>query len=235
MTTSSSSLPLLLLTGYTLVDYSFDDFPLPDNVHPIWKKIPAIKRAFAANPAAEWVLWLDLDVILMTASLPLSTHLLAPSVLQQKLLPSFPILGSSTRITPAAPNATAVDLIFACDWSGVNAGVMLLRRSAWTEMLLDLWMDPLLIAQDWPAREQEALVHLLDKHDSIWDHVGVVSQRDLNANAFEDEKAGWHEGDLLVHFAGCWVNGECEAHWEEFWRRRSPVPVRYLQGVREWA
>jgi len=173
----------------------------------------------------------------MTASLPLSTHLLAPSILQQKLLPSYILpssFNSTNRITPAAPNATAVDLILACDWAGVNAGVLMLRRSAWTDMLLDMWMDPLLIAQDWPAREQDALVHLLDKHDSIWEHVGVVTQRDLNANAFESED-GWHEGDLLVHFAGCWVQNECEVNWEKFWRRRSPVPVRYLHGVREWA
>lgn len=139
--------------GYTLENYNFDDFSVEEGVHVIWKKILAIKRAFDNNPDAEWVFWLDLDVILMTSHIPLSTYLLAPSVLQSHLLLNTSIMGNSERVTPYDQSAKDVDLIMAQDHNGPNAGVMLLRRSEWTETLLDLWMDPLFIAQDFVSSQ----------------------------------------------------------------------------------
>jgi len=221
------------MIGYTLVDYDFDDFTMASGVHPIWKKIPAIKRAYDEHPEAEWVLWLDLDVMLMTAALPLSTTLLAPSVLQKKLLRDYTVQGRLNRTTSSHPKAEDVNLIFACDQNGLNAGIMLFRRSKWTETLLDMWLDPFYIQQTWPGREQDALVHMLAHHDMFWDHAGVVSPRDLNPNGFNGD-SGWHEGDLLVHFAGCWVDDICVSQWEKFWAMRSPVPMQYLQGSRQF-
>lgn len=220
-------------TGYTIVDYNFDDFTMAPGVHPIWKKIPAIKRAYEEHPEAEWVLWLDLDVMLMTAALPLSTNLLAPSVLEKKLLRDFHPAGGLNRTTSSTTKAEDINLIFSCDYNGVNAGIMLFRRSKWTEMLLDMWLDSFYIQQTWQAREQDALVHMLAEHDVFWKHTGIVESRALNAYAFAGED-DWHEGDLFVHFAGCWVENICASQWEKFWAMRSPVPLKYLQGVRQF-
>jgi hypothetical protein len=33
----------------------------------------------------------------------------------------------------------------------------------------------------------------------------------------------WFEGDLVVHFAGCWVNDQCQQRWAEFWGKRDTV------------
>lgn len=170
----------------------------------------------------------------MTAALPLSTNILAPSVLEERLLRNFTIPGHSiNRITKEDMSAEDVNLIVTTDMNGVNAGVMLFRRTKWTAMLLDLWMDPLLIEKNFEGREQDALVHLMNHHDHIFDHVGVVDQRAINAYGFDGDW-GYHEGDLLVHFAGCWVQNMCESQWEKYWTMRSPVPVMYLQGDRQF-
>jgi len=180
-------------------------------------------------------MWLDLDVILMSADLPLSTAILAPSVLEQKLLRDYAI-PYSNRVTRSNMTAEDVDLIVTGDQNGLNAGVLLFRRCKFTEMLLDLWMDPLLIEHNFRRREQDALVHLIEHHDHIFNRVGYVEQRAINAYGYDDA-TGWHEGDLLVHFAGCWtgwLGGICASQWEKYWSRRTVVAEAALVGQRQF-
>ncbi len=52
-----------------------------------------------------------------------------------------------------------------------------------------------------------------------------MKQRIANAFSEGDETMGWQDGDLLVHFAGCWVNKKCAERWEEYWAKRGDVPA----------
>lgn len=53
--------------------------------------------------------------------------------------------------------------------------------------------------------------------------MGLVQQRVLNAYPVGGEEMVWHDGDLVVHMAGCWVNDKCNEWWEEFWAKREIV------------
>lgn len=37
----------------------------------------------------------------------------------------------------------------------------------------------------------------------------------------------WQPGDLIVHFAGCWVGNNCQERWQEFWSKRGSLSSEY--------
>ena len=39
-----------------------------------------------------------------------------------------------------------------------------------------------------------------------------------------NDKMGWAPGDLVVHFAGCWVKNQCEGNWNKMWAQRGKAP-----------
>ena len=60
-------------------------------------------------------------------------------------------------------------------------------------------------------------------HKSVRDHVAYVPQRLINAYAVGGDNMGWFSGDLVVHFAGCWVESTCAGRFEEYWSKRKTV------------
>ncbi|KAK9493910.1 galactosyl transferase GMA12/MNN10 family-domain-containing protein [Lipomyces doorenjongii] len=172
----------------------------------VWNKIPAIQNAFDINPDAEWVWWLDMDIIIMTPSQDLASLLLNQDVMKERIAYDAPIKlsdGKSSGLTVSRDvDLSKIDVIIAQDHAGINAGSMLFRRSDWTFSFLDMWVDPVYV--DRFHNEQDALSHILIKHQKIREHVGFVPQRVINAYAVGGDEMGWHTGDILVHFAGCW-------------------------------
>lgn len=56
---------------------------------------------------------------------------------------------------------SSINLIVPQDCGGFNLGSFFIRRSAWSERLLDVWWDPVsygLKHMDWEHKEQDALV-----------------------------------------------------------------------------
>ena len=88
---------------------------------------------------------------------------------------------------------------------------------------MDLWSDPQFINAGWAGQEQDALLKMVINHKSVRDHVGYVNQRVINAYPVGGDNMGWYTGDLVVHFAGCWVEHKCAAQFEDFWKRRKTV------------
>jgi len=72
------------------------------------------------------------------------------------------------------------------------------------KLFVDLWSDPLIVEKtpSWIQREQQALTYLIVHHPQLRERVGYVDQRLINGYVEGDDQ--WKEGDLLVHFAGCW-------------------------------
>lgn len=64
------------------------------------------------------------------------------------------------------------------------------------------------------------------KHHTVREHFGLVSQRVLNAYPVATPDMGWLKGDLVVHLAGCWVEGECSNRWEQYMALRELVPEK---------
>lgn len=201
--------------------------------HPVWAKLPAIAEAFHKNPKAKWVWWLDLDAIVMTPSIDLNKHVLSHKALLERLDRNAVIKGSGGRDTGHKQKADIdpanIDIIVAQDHNGLNAGSFLMRRSPFTKLLLDLWADPQFRDAKWEGQEQTSLIHLVEHHKALRERTAYVPQRVFNAYSVGGGDMGWKTGDLVVHFAGCWVNKECNTKFNDFWSRREIVDGKKKQ------
>jgi hypothetical protein len=177
----------------------------------VWSKIPILVDAFKKYPEAKWAWWLDVDAIIMDPNIDLASHLLSPTAMYSKLKKGedFPLRGvwreeEGTLLTPPNPVPADINILITADPNGLNAGSIFFRRSQWTDMLLDFWIDPLYIENDFPAREQDTLIHIIRHHKIVSDHVGIVPQRLINAYMHGNDMSIWQTDDFVVHFAGCW-------------------------------
>ena len=124
---------------------------------------------------------------------------------------------------------TSIDLLIPQDCAGFNLGSFFLRRSAWTDRLLDIWWDPVLYEQkhmEWEHKEQDALEHLYGAHPWIRSHTAFVPQRRINSfptgacgDAAEGSKFHYSEKDrdFVVNMAGCEWGRDC---WGEMYNFR---------------
>jgi hypothetical protein len=197
-----------LMVGYDFKWANFSEYRV-GIAHPVWSKVPALKDAFNKHPQAKWIWWLDLDAIIMTPEVSLTTHLLSPAALYSKLRKgeAYHLHGPENPgiyHTAETPDPNQINMLISGDHNGINAGSFFLRRSAWTDMFLDLWLDPYYVERDVPGQEQDAIIHMMEHHAFVREHVGIVPQRALNAYSEGGEDMKWQPKDLVVHFAGCW-------------------------------
>lgn len=224
--------------------------------HPVWGKLNALKKAFDDHPEVEWIWWMDVDMIIMTPEIDLAKHVLNPDVLKKRLSYGRPVKHPSygefsdmrTGYNPdeKLPEHAAkqiydgieaedyeyadvnkIDIIIDQDYWGLNAGSFFIRRSQVIELLIDYWADPVFIDREFTFREQDTLGHLNVNHKPIRERIGIVPQRMLNSYIADDLWSGFEEGDLAIHFAGCWIPGDCDARWLRHWKIRKRVPEQY--------
>lgn len=149
--------------------------------------------------------------------------------------PVSPILDPVT-LSPTGDNLTSsIDIILSQDCSGFNLGSFFVRRSSWSDRLLDIWWDPVLYEQkhmEWAHKEQDALEHIYTTQPSIRTHMAFIEQRKINAfplaacpqkgtlgEEIADPKFHYQEEerDFLVNMAGCEWGRDC---WGEMYRYR---------------
>ncbi|KAL9037923.1 MAG: hypothetical protein Q9214_005489 [Letrouitia sp. 1 TL-2023] len=192
-----------------------------------WNKSPILQDAFHRFPDVEWVWWLDLDIIIMNQSLDLQTHVLSNEAMLRSLDVDGIIYTTNHQPTEMK-TATSFnpDILIANGGWGMNVGSFLLRRSYWTDWLLEMWADPLAIKQDWVFPENDGWTHLYRHHKIVRDATGPTKQRVLNPyHPKNPNGAHWEQGDLLVHFAGCGGKPICKDYWHEMWELREKAPV----------
>src|SRR5436305_2742794 len=179
----NSPIPLLstlrtrVIVGYDFAWANFSEHRV-GNAHPVWSKVPAVKDAFEKHPQAKWIWWLDLDAIIMTPEIDLAAHLLDPKVLYSTLskAEAYHLRGThrpGIYHTSETPDPNQINMIISGDHNGINAGSFFLRRSTWTEMFLDLWLDPFYVENVWPVQEQDAIIHMIQHHAFVREHVGI--------------------------------------------------------------
>lgn len=201
-------------------NYYFQYTNLTSDVSPVWQKLPAITDAMIAHPDADWIWWLDQDCIIMNESIDLHDHLLSPSAITQRQrevegtrlrgLDKFTHPLANVTITPVPYDQ--LETIVSQNHEGVNAGSLFIRNSPWSRQFIDLWGDWYFQHPIAPVfEEQGILTHLIASHDWIRDRVGFVDASVINAEWYN-----YPEGGLVVHFAGCWVEGQCLTRWTEF-------------------
>lgn len=194
---------------------SIGDKPAP------WAKIPMIKNVIRKYPDAEWVWWLDHDALIMNRDLNLVDHILKHEKLNSLLLrdteyfSGFGIDSEGFR-TPKNQDPDDIHFIIAQDFNGINAGSFLIRNSEVGTWMLDFWNEPLYKEHNGVFVEQQALSHMIYSHPIVHKHVGLVTLRAINAYDSSDPAWGYEDGDLCVHFAGCFVFQTCAQNFEKY-------------------
>jgi mannan polymerase II complex MNN10 subunit len=140
----------------------------------------------------------------------------------------------------------SVNLILPQDCAGFNLGSFFMRRSLWTDRLLDLWWDPVHYEQkhmEWEHKEQDALEYLYTNQPWIRSHVGFVPQRKINSfppgacgEKGENPKIHYSskERDFLVNMAGCEWGRDC---WAEMYKYRNlsyKLNQGYWEAMVDW-
>jgi len=197
--------------------------------------------------------WLDLNTMVMEPSYSLQDHLFDhldkhvyrdindwnPLNISHPL--TYPYLDKSATSAVGDGNINSVNLMLTQDCAGFNLGSFFVRRSAWTERLLDIWWDPVAYEQnhmEWEHKEQDALETLYKHHAWVREHTGFLPQRKINSfpPAACDDGTGknntrFHysqvDRDFLVNMAGCEWGRDCWGemyHYREFsyWLNRNP-------------
>lgn len=109
--------------------------------------------------------------------------------------------------------ASSINLIVPQDCNGFNLGSFLIRRSVWTDRLLDAWWDPILYEQrhmHWVQKEQDALAYIYQTQPWVRSHTAFIPQRKINAYP-----PGACGDDLGIPSEGC-------AASEKYSEKRSP-------------
>lgn len=182
-------------------------YNLPSNVPIFWNKIPILQEAFIRYPEAEWVWWLDLDIIIMNTSLSIYDHVLSDEGMARNILLNEPMHGAgggeTGYRTPATYKRNDINFVISLDSWGMNVGNFLIRRGEWSKWLLGLWIEPLYIDQGWVFPENDAWTHMWQFHKIVQEHTAVMKQSSMNAyldyNLLGEH---WKPGDHIVHFAG---------------------------------
>ncbi|KAG5937734.1 hypothetical protein E4U60_001746 [Claviceps pazoutovae] len=218
-----------------------------------WEKVDYLRNAMRKYPNAEWFWWLDLNTMVMEPSYSLQDHLFDnlgkdvyrdinewnPLNITHPL--TYPYLDKSATSPVGDGNINSVNLMLSQDCSGFNLGSFFVRRSAWTERLLDIWWDPVAYEQNhmaWEHKEQDALESLYKNHAWVRKHTGFLPQRKINsfppAACGDDTGANntrFHysqeDRDFVVNMAGCEWGRDCWGemyHYREFsyWLNRNP-------------
>ncbi|CAA89961.1 alpha-1,2-galactosyltransferase Gmh1 [Schizosaccharomyces pombe] len=192
-------------------------------VPPVWGKMPAILQTMRKYPSAKWIWWLDQDALIMNKNLSLQELFLSPAMLQKSLLREQPIINSfgedNFRITPAAYSKEMIEQIqflISQDHNGLNAGSFLVRNSRSIALLMDLLTDPSLADAGVVRHEQDLIGYFIQKHSQVASMVGILPQRFINAFHEGPPTMQWQEGDLALHFAGCWVENKCAELWTKY-------------------
>ncbi|KAI1333357.1 galactosyl transferase GMA12/MNN10 family protein [Xylariaceae sp. FL0255] len=206
-----------------------------------WEKVDSIRNSFKKYPKAEWIWWLDLNTFIMEPSYSLQHHIFHD--LQKHLyrdINEFNPLNISHPLTdsyldPEALSATgdgdinSVNLVIPQDCGGFNLGSFFIRRSEWTDRLLDVWWDPVLYEQkhmQWEHKEQSALQELYQSQPWIRSHMGFLPQRMINSfptgacsDNGNDTRIHYNEKDrdFVVNMAGCEFGRDC---WGEMYNFR---------------
>ncbi|KAK5130459.1 hypothetical protein LTR08_002023 [Meristemomyces frigidus] len=172
-----------------------------------WEKVDVIRNAMRKYPHAEWFWWLDLNTFIMEPSYSLQSHIfndLGRTTYRDinvfnPLHIQHPPNGTSgdpnapqfaNYLDPNSLSATgdndpkSINLIVPQDCGGFNLGSFFVRRSAWTDRLLDIWWDPVFYEQkhmEWEHKEQDALEYIYTNQPWIRPHSAFISQRLVNA------------------------------------------------------
>ncbi|KAI9848945.1 MAG: alpha-1,6-mannosyltransferase [Sclerophora amabilis] len=206
-----------------------------------WEKVDTIRNCLRKYPNAEWFWWMDLTTFVMEPSYSLQSHIfnqLSSNTYRDvnvynPLNITHPFtedqLDDVSRSVDGDGKPDSINLIVPQDCGGFNLGSFFMRRSAWTDRLLDIWWDPVSYEQkhmEWEHKEQDALEYLYMNQPWVRSSTAFIPQRKLNS--FPDGACSDHgvdprihyqqkDRDFVVNMAGCEWGRDC---WGEMYNFR---------------
>lgn len=190
-----------------------------------WEKVDILKQTFRQYPNAEWFWWLDLHTYIMEPQVSLEEQIFNKlDNLTDRQLGDFNPLRLQVDIPFVDYEHNPIDMIISQDCGGFNLGSFLIRKSDWSQTLLDIWWDPVFYEQmhmQWEHKEQDALETLYANQPWIRERIGFVPLRKINAfppgacsEQANDPKYFYNEKarDFIVNMAGCDWGRDC---WNE--------------------
>lgn len=206
-----------------------------------WEKGDVIREAMRKYPQAEWFWWLDLYTWIMEYDTSLQSHIFNNLVdhvyrdineynpLNITHPPTAFFLDELGRASEADGDPNSLNMLLTQDCSGFNLGSFFVRRSVWTDRLLDAWWDPVMYEQmhmQWEHKEQDALEYIYQNQPWVRSGVGFLPQRSINAFPLgacgEEKNPRIHyqeeDRDLVVNMAGCMFGRDC---WAEIYKYRA--------------
>ncbi|KAG9238290.1 glycosyltransferase family 34 protein [Amylocarpus encephaloides] len=206
-----------------------------------WEKVDTIRNCLRKYPDAEWFWWMDLNTFIMEPSYSLQSHIfnnLAANTYRDindynplNISHPFPstYLDADARSPVGDGKPESINLVVPQDCSGFNLGSFFIKRSAWTDRLLDVWWDPVGYEQkhmEWEHKEQDALEFLYINQPWIRPHTAFIPQRKINSfppgacsENGNDTRIHYneHDRDFVVNMAGCEWGRDC---WGEMYNYR---------------
>ena len=141
--------------------------------------------------------------------------------------PQVPYLDEVSSSPVGDGDPDSINMLVHQDCSGFNLGSFFMRRSEWTNRLLDIWWDPVHYEQrhmQWEHKEQDAFENLYISQPWIRAHTAFLWQR--KANSFPPDACGENNAtihyreedrDFMVNMAGCEWGRDC---WGEIYHYR---------------
>lgn len=184
--------------------------------------------------------WLDLNTWIMEYGNDLQRHIFnnLESLVYRDInaynplniihpLPEF-WLDDLGRALEGDGKAGSLNMLLTQDCSGFNLGSFFIRRSLWSDRLLDAWWDPVMYEQmhmEWEHKEQDALEYIYQSQPWVRSGIGFLPQRSINA--FPAGACGDgtdpvvhyqpNSRDFVVNMAGCKFGRDC---WAEMYTYR---------------
>ncbi|EKG11910.1 Galactosyl transferase [Macrophomina phaseolina MS6] len=223
-----------------------------------WEKVDTIRSAMRKYPQAEWFWWLDLNTFIMEPSYPLQQHIFAdlPSTTYRDINFYNPLnishpfteewLDPLSRSAEGDGNPDSINLIVPQDCGGFNLGSFFVRRSAWTDRLLDYWWDPVHYEQrhmQWEHKEQDALEYLYQSQPWVRTNMAFIHQRKVNAfppgacsDNGMDPRIHYNETerDFLVNMAGCEWGRDCWGEMYSYRELSKRLNAGWWDGFKAW-
>ncbi len=203
--------------------------------------LPFFPSCLSTNLTVTRFWWLDLNTFIMEPHYSLQDHIfteLEKNIYRDineynPLNISHPLsniyLDDLSKSIDGDGQASSVNLILSQDCAGFNLGSFFVRKSEWTDRLLDVWWDPVAYEQkhmEWEHKEQDALEQLYIAQPWIRQHTAFLPQRMINSfppgacsengnnTRFHYDE---HDRDFLVNMAGCEWGRDC---WGEMYSYR---------------
>ncbi|KAF2228216.1 galactosyl transferase GMA12/MNN10 family-domain-containing protein [Elsinoe ampelina] len=185
----------------------------PPSTPKSWSILPSLRHAMTTFPHTPYFFYLAPSALIMTPSLSLESHILAPSRLESIMLTDRSVVPPDSVIkTFSHLKGGNIDFVLTQDEKGLSRDSMIIRSGEWAKYLLDAWFDPLYRSYNFQKAERHALEHIVQWHGTILSKLALIPQRTMNsymapsstsASSPASKEGQYSEGDFIANFEGC--------------------------------